>query len=92
MDWVHKWWTTAGSHGPPWTGGGANRRASGRGGALAEVGPPVTMGNRSSLTVAEIGERSTGVLFWAGDGGEAWRQQRSSFKRAGGCGRGVSYL
>jgi hypothetical protein len=38
VDWVHEWWTTAGSNGPPWTDGGEDRRLVGCGGALTGGG------------------------------------------------------
>jgi hypothetical protein len=47
VDWVHGWWTTAGSHGPPWISGSADRKAPGHGGALTGVGPLATLGQGS---------------------------------------------
>jgi hypothetical protein len=50
MDWVHGWWTTTGSHSPPWTGGGTDRMVPVRGGTLTGVGPPATPGRKGSPT------------------------------------------
>jgi hypothetical protein len=61
MDSVHGWWTTAGSHGLPWTSGGLDRRALGCGGALTKVGPPAALKHGSSPAVLKKGLRSTGV-------------------------------
>jgi hypothetical protein len=66
--WVHGWWTTAGSHSPPWTIGGVDRRASGCGGTLVGVGPPATLGHGSSPAGAKNGGQTTGVLFQASPG------------------------
>jgi hypothetical protein len=64
VDWVHGWWTTVGSHGPPWTDGGMDKRAPGCGNMLARVGPPATLGHGSSPVRVENGEWSMGVPFW----------------------------
>jgi hypothetical protein len=61
VDLVHGRWTTAGSHSPPWTGGGADRRAPRRGGALTRARPPATLGHGSSPTGAEKKEGSMGI-------------------------------
>jgi hypothetical protein len=68
VDWVHGWWTTAGSLGPMWTCGGADRRAPGRGGALIGVGPPATPGHGRSPVKAEDEERSMGIPLQASPG------------------------
>jgi hypothetical protein len=51
MDTVHGRWTTVGSHGPPWTSGGTDRRALGHGGALTGARPLATLGHGSSPVV-----------------------------------------
>jgi hypothetical protein len=56
MDKVHECWTMAGSHGPPWTGGEADRMAPERGGVLIGVGPPATPRHGCSL----------GLGWWCG--------------------------
>jgi hypothetical protein len=48
-------------HGPPWSGGGTNRRPPARGGMLTGVGPPTTPGHESSPARAEGEERSTRI-------------------------------
>jgi hypothetical protein len=68
MDSLHVRWTTAGSHGPPWTGGGADRRAPWCSGALTEARPPATPGHESSPAGAEKREGSTGVPSQASSG------------------------
>jgi hypothetical protein len=63
---------------------GANRRALRCGCALIGIGPPNTLGHRSSLARAEKREGSTGVLlqaspklrWWCGDWAMAMKQQR----------------
>jgi hypothetical protein len=61
MDSVHGWWTTAGSHGPPWTGDGTDTRMPGRGGALTRAGPSTATENESSPAGVEKGEGSTRI-------------------------------
>jgi hypothetical protein len=61
-DLVHGWWTTAGSHGPPWTDGSADRRVPGT------VGPPATPGHMSSLAGAGNVAWSMTVWFRASPG------------------------
>jgi hypothetical protein len=68
VDWVHGWWTTAESHGPPWTGGKADRSVLGHGGMLVRAGPPTTLGCRSSLEGVGNGERRMGLPFQASPG------------------------
>jgi hypothetical protein len=61
VDSVHGWWTTTGSHDPPWIGGGADRRAPGSGGTLVRSGPPAAPEHGNLPAGAEKGEGSTGV-------------------------------
>jgi hypothetical protein len=96
MDWVHRWWTTTGSHGPSWTDSGADRRAPGRGGVLTRVGPPATPGHGSSPARAKNGARSMGVPFraspglgwWSGDGDEAAAEKKLNSGSAQALGEG----
>jgi hypothetical protein len=60
MDSVHGPWTTSGSHGPPWTGGSADRRVTGHDGMLTDVWPSVTPEHASSLMRAQKREGSAG--------------------------------
>jgi hypothetical protein len=65
VDRVHGRWTTAGSCGPSWTGGGVDRRTLGRGGVLIGVWPLVTPEHRSSSARAQKREGSAGNPSWA---------------------------
>jgi hypothetical protein len=88
VDWVHRWWTTAGLHSPQWIGGGIDRRAPGHGGMLTGVGPPAAPGHGSSLAGVENGGQSTvfpfqdspGLRWWCGGRSMAmkWWRRRSS--------------
>jgi hypothetical protein len=68
MDSVHGPWTASGSHGPPWTGGSADRRVTGHGGMLTDVWPSVTPEHASSLMRAQKREGSAGNLSRASAG------------------------
>jgi hypothetical protein len=61
VDSVHGRWTVTSSHGPPWTGGGVDRRVPGCGGMLIGARPPATPGHGSSLVGEEKREGSVGV-------------------------------
>jgi hypothetical protein len=60
VDRVHGRWTTTGSRGPPWTGGGADDRTSVCGGILTEVWPPSTPEHESSPVRAQQREDNMG--------------------------------
>jgi hypothetical protein len=77
VDWVHEWWTTAWSHGPPWTGSGTNRRALGRGGALTGVGP-LTRGMGARRRGRKMEDREWGSRFGPhqGSGGGVVAERR----------------
>jgi hypothetical protein len=61
MYWVHGWWTTVESQGPPWTGGGTDRKSPGHGSALTGVGSLATSERRSSLAGVEHGVPVAGL-------------------------------
>jgi hypothetical protein len=73
MHWVHGWWTMVKSQGPPWTGGGTDRKSPGHGSALTGVGPLATSERRSSLAGVEHGvpvaglTRARVVVWWSGN-------------------------
>jgi hypothetical protein len=60
VDRVHGRWTTTGSRGPPWTGGGADDRTSVCGGILTDVWPPSTPEHESSPVRAQQREDNMG--------------------------------
>jgi hypothetical protein len=63
VDWVHRWWTMAKSHGPPWTGSGTDWRALWRSDALTRVGPSATPGHRSSPAGRKMEGGARGSCF-----------------------------
>jgi hypothetical protein len=60
MDRVHGRCTTVGTHGPLWTGGGADRRTLGCRSVLTGVWPPATPKHGSSPTMAQKRDESAG--------------------------------
>jgi hypothetical protein len=77
-----------GSHSPPWTSGGTDIRAPGRGGALVGVGTLATLRHESSPVRAKGEERGTGIPLRPSLGlgrqcggramGRKWRWRRNS--------------